>query len=380
MKIVYFVHDVYDAAVERRVRMFNAAGAHTTVLGFRRRDLPMKQLGSAPVIDLGRTEDARMVQRLGAVIGGLMHPGKLLEAAREADIIIGRNLEAFALACRAHAAAPKARLVYECLDIHRLLIESSFPARALQAVQSRLLRDTDLILTSSPAFEREYFRPNVHHLPPVYLVENKLLMLGSGPEPVSEQAPLPSQPPWTIGWFGMLRCRKTFDLLAELVRGSSGRIKVNIAGRPSPAQFADFEAMVADVPGFSFHGPYAPGDLPQLYASCHFAWAIDFFEEGLNSSWLLPNRIYEAMAHGVVPIALDSVEVGRWLVARNAGLVVPDAKASLREVLLTLDSQQVEQLQAQVAAVPVTDLVATKADCDALMAALDGLSVPEVTA
>lgn len=378
MKIAYFVHDVYDAAVERRIRMFNAGGASTIVLGFRRRDRPLTELCGAPVIDLGRTEDARMTQRVGAVIGGLMRPGRILAATLGADVIVGRNLEAFALACRARAAAPTARLVYECLDIHRLLIGSSLPARAVQAVQARLLGGTNLVLTSSPAFEREYFRPRLLNLPPVHLVENKLLMLddpqaplaGSMSAPVSDA--LPPSPPWTIGWFGMLRCRRTFDLLAELVRSSAGRIKVIIAGRPSPAQFTDFEERVAAVPGFTFHGAYVSGDLPKLYAQCHFAWAIDFFEEGLNSSWLLPNRIYEAMAHGVVPIALDSVEVGRWLSARDAGLVVPDAGPSLREILLTMDPPQLERLRAEVAAVPATDLIATRADCDVLLAALRG--------
>lgn len=374
MKIVYFVHDVHDAAVERRVRMFNASGASTTVLGFRRRDQPMTQLLGAQVIDLGKTEDGKMAQRVSAVFANLLRPGAILEAAKGADVIIGRNLEAFALAARARAAAPQARLIYECLDIHRLLLGSSLPAKAVQAVQARLLKNADLVLTSSPAFEREYFRPSVPRLPPVYLIENKVLALDASAASPSGQGTVasPAGPPWTIGWFGMLRCKRTFDVLADLVRQSEGRIKVVIAGRPSPAEFTDFAAMVGKVPGFTFLGPYVASDLPQLYAQCHFAWAIDFFEEGLNSSWLLPNRIYEAMAYGAVPIALRSVEVGRWLGARSAGLILADAGASLRQAFQALDHQRLRQLQAGVASVPRSDLIATRIDCDALLAALMG--------
>lgn len=374
MKIVYFVHDVHDAAVARRVMMFNAAGATTTVLGFRRRDHTLAQLCGAQVIDLGKTEDGQMVQRVKAVFANLLRPMTILQAAKGADIIIGRNLEAFALASRARTAAPDARLVYECLDIHRLLLGSSMPARAVQAVQSRLLRNTDLLLTSSPAFERDYFRRRVPHLPPVYLIENKVLDLDGIASPAGGVVPTSADigSPWTIGWFGMLRCKRTFDLLADIVRQSAGRIRVVIAGRPSPAEFGDFEAMVANVPGFTFQGAYVATDLPRLYAQCHFAWAIDFFEEGLNSSWLLPNRIYEAMAHGVVPIALSSVEVGRWLEARSAGLVLPDAGVSLHEALLTMNQEGFGQLKAAVNRVPRSDLIATTADCEALVAALIG--------
>jgi succinoglycan biosynthesis protein ExoL len=374
LKIVYFVHDVHDAAVERRVRMFNASGASTTVLGFRRRDRTLAQLHGAPVIDLGKTEDGRMAQRVSAVFANLLRSQVLLEAAKGADIIIGRNVEAFGLAARARAASPQARLVYECLDIHRLLLGSSLPAKAVQAVQARLLKNADLVLTSSPAFEREYFRKRLPCLPPVYLIENKLLLLDGAASHAAADLPASADtgPPWTIGWFGMLRCKRTFDLLADLVRQSEGRINVLIAGRPSPAEFTDFPAMVAKVPGFTFHGAYAAADLPQLYARCHFAWAIDFFEEGLNSSWLLPNRIYEALAHGVVPIALSSVEVGRWLAARSVGLVLPDAAVSLQQAFSAMDMQHFRQLRAQVDEVPKSDVIATKADCDALLAAMIG--------
>ncbi|OYX61914.1 MAG: hypothetical protein B7Y89_11550 [Novosphingobium sp. 32-60-15] len=368
MKIVYFVHDVHDAAVERRVRMFNASGATTTVLGFRRRDQPLTQLLGAQVIDLGKTEDGKMAQRVGAVFANLLRPGPILEAAKGADVIIGRNLEAFALAARARAAAPQARLVYECLDIHRLLLGSSLPAKAVQAVQARLLKNADLVLTSSPAFEREYFRPSVPRLPPVYLIENKVLALDASAVPPSGQGTVasPPGPPWIIGWFGMLRCKRTFDILADLVRQNEGRIKVVIAGRPSPAEFTDFAAMVAKVPGFTFLGPYVTSDLPHLYAQCHFAWAIDFFEEGLNSSWLLPNRIYEAMAYGAVPIALRSVETGRWLERHQSGVTLDDELKEITKQVVMLEASQYLALKASVDSVPRAAIFATQVDCDAL--------------
>lgn len=365
MKIAYVVHDVNDAAVARRLRMLRAAGAVPTLIGFRRRDEPTDTVDGTPVIDLGRTRDAKMAQRALAVAKNLALPQRILAAAQGADVIIGRNLEALALAARMRRAVPRASLIYECLDIHRLLLGTSAAAKMVQRVEGALLKQVDLVLTSSPAFERDYFSRRSMLSAPVMLLENKLLMLDQH-RPVAN--PAPPAPPWTIGWFGMLRCSRTFNVLAGLVDRSAGRICVEIAGRPSPAEFGDFDAMVARVPGFTYRGSYQPKDLPALYARCHFAWAIDYFEEGLNSKWLLPNRLYEATSFGVVPIALNSVETGRWLDQRSAGITI-DTADDLDAILGALDTDRYATYRAAVTRIPKADLVCDLRDCEALITA-----------
>ncbi|TGX53499.1 hypothetical protein E5A73_11730 [Sphingomonas gei] len=370
MKLLYIVHDLHDSAVIRRVQMFRAAEVDVVVAGFRRRDAVPADVAGAPVIDLGRTQDARFVQRVAAVLRNIALPGRLLAAAQGCDVIVGRNLEALALALRARKAAPRARIVYECLDIHRLLLGSSWPARLLQAIEAWMLVRVDLVLTSSPAFERDYFahRPTLHA--PVLLLENKLFVLdGAPPQPLVPS----SGPPWVIAWFGMLRCARTFDILAALAARHAGRIEVHIAGRPSPAVFDDFEVRVAAAPHLRYLGPYAAEDLPRFYQPCHFAWAIDYFEEGLNSKWLLPNRLYEAASFGVVPIALRSVETGKWLDSHNAGLTIDDGLEALA-ALGTLSQADYATLRAAVTALDPGDLTATIADCRALRVALEGKS------
>ena len=163
--------------------------------------------------------------------------------------------------------------------------------------------------------------------------------------------------------------------LRALADAGQGRIRILIAGKPSPAEFPDFAAQAAH-PQIDFVGAYRPEELGALYARCHFAWAIDYFEEGLNSTWLLPNRLYEAAAFGVVPIALEGVETARWLAAHGAGLVLPAAEASatLEARLLGLDAPGYAALQGQVAAIPPGDLIAGPADCALLLDALRRMS------
>jgi len=368
-RIAYIVHDLNDPAVTRRVSMLRAAGEEVVVAGFYRGDAPPDRVAGAPAVPLARTADARLVQRVIAVVGGLLRPGALLAAGRGADVVIGRNLEALALAVRLRRSLPGARLVYECLDIHRLLLGRSAASRAVQRVERALLRHVGLLIVSSPAFLREYFERKAGGAPPALLVENRLLAL-DGPPP--RPAPPPPGPPWTIGWLGNLRCRRTLEVLTALARRHEGRVRILVAGRPSPAVFDDLPGAIAAAPHCTYLGEYTAADQAAIYARCHFAWAIDWFEDGLNSSWLLPNRLYEAQAFGTVPIALASVETGRWLKDHGAGLLLDDALGGLDPALASLDAAGYRALREAVDAIPRPALIADAADCAAMTRAIRG--------
>lgn len=320
--IAYLVHDLGDAAVARRTEGLQAGGAQVALAGFYRRAAPASVAG-APAMPLGRSHDARLGQRAVLVARTLLAPGRLKALMRPADIVIARNIEMLAVA--AALVRPGQTLVYECLDIHRKMLANGFASRALRWLERRLLARATRVIVSSPAFERDYFRRVQGFSGPVDLIENKVSAL---PDPLETGAIGPSQPgPWTIGWFGMLRCRRSLAILGRLAARYDGRVRVLIAGLPSPDVFPDFPAEVARLPGVEYVGPYRPQDLPRLYGRVHFAWCIDYFEEGLNSAWLLPNRLYESLAHGAVPVALAGVETGRWLEAAGVGVRIPEGEA-----------------------------------------------------
>ena len=53
-------------------------------------------------------------------------------------------------------------------------------------------------------------------------------------------------------------------------------------------------SIVHAAPGITYTGPYDRArDLRRLYEEVDFAWAVDYYEAGGNSEWLLPNRLYE---------------------------------------------------------------------------------------
>ncbi|NIR58362.1 MAG: glycosyl transferase family 1, partial [Gammaproteobacteria bacterium] len=84
--------------------------------------------------------------------------------------------------------------VYECLDIHRLMLSRAGVGKLLRALERACLERTALVITSSPAFEARYFREIQRFDGAALLLENKVLALDETAAPLAG-AP-PAGPPW----------------------------------------------------------------------------------------------------------------------------------------------------------------------------------------
>lgn len=377
INVLYLAHDLSDPAIRRRVVMLKAGGASVSVAGFLRDVNRLADERDVPVRVLGETADGRFAQRIAAVVKARASLARHLSGLRTPKVIIARNLEMLVLAqgaCAHFGGTPA--LVYECLDIHRLLLNEGIKGRLLRTVEGQFGRHADLLATSSPAFVEHYFKPRSNLRLPVMLLENKVLDLEAHPglwPPVAR--PPRKGEPWRIGWFGAIRCRKSFAILSQFAVAMKGQVEIVIRGRVSPKEFPDFELQVAETPHVSFHGTYRnPEDLSRIYGEVQFVWAIDFFEEGLNSEWLLPNRLYEGALHGAVPIALSSTETGRFLARRQLGLLL--AQADVPQLVRRFEALAAEEYFSLFARLADTDRsiwAAGHAECQALVRQLAAL-------
>jgi hypothetical protein len=374
LRITYLVHDLNDAAVRRRVEMLRVGGAEVRLVGFHRGAPPGPTVAGAPVCNLGQTIDSRFAQRSLRLGHSLLRRRALRRAVAGADVILARNLEMLTLAAAARTAAPHARLVYECLDIHRLMVAPGLVGAGLRRLEQLLMRRSDLLIVSSEAFVSAYFEPRQglgqHFGLPVLLVENKVFDLDI--HPPFRRPPRAPGPPWRIGWYGVIRCRKSFELLSSLARRRPDLVNVRIRGRPSRAVFPDYEHEFGAPSGVAFGGPYDETELDRLNRRVHFTWAVDFFEEGANSNWLLPNRIYSGGRCGAVPIAQATVETGRWLQRRGLGLLLDDPGAQLEAALDRLTPGAYRAMEDAARSAPLESFVAGQLDCERLVGALRG--------
>ncbi|RYD98224.1 MAG: glycosyl transferase family 1, partial [Sphingomonadales bacterium] len=287
MHLVYFANDLHDSAIERRIRMLLQGGASVALAGFHRQaEVPAKVAGLIPT-SLGRTRDARLADRALMVARHTVAASTLTPLLDNADIVIARNLEMLVIAARVIAASGRSvPLVYELLDVHRLLAGDGLVGRSMRRLERWGIGRSAGIILSSPAFASEHLARHYPDLPPTILVENKILDLSS----VRPSATAPAAPPWRIGWFGILRCRQSLTALAAIAARLGDRVEIDlrgVIGLPIADMIDDILARHANI---RFQGRYTnPGDLQQVYGQVHFAWAIDYYEQGLNSTWLLPN-------------------------------------------------------------------------------------------
>lgn len=378
LRVLYLVHDLSDPAVRRRVMMLRAGGAEVSLAGFRRGENRLADIEGIAPLELGATEDARFARRLLAVVGAAATLGSRLHTVARPDVIIARNLEMLALANKAAAhfggAIP---IAYECLDIHRLLLRKDLVGGALRAAESRFGRNASLLVTSSPAFVENYFKPLSKIRAPVHLLENQVLELDGSADELPARAK-PENEPWRIGWFGAIRCRKSLALLSDFTRRMEGRFEVVLRGRPARSEFDDFDGLVSREPFIRFEGPYRnPEDLAAIYAGVDFSWAIDFFEEGQNSAWLLPNRLYEGCRHGTLPIVLAGTETARHAVQRGVGISLADAQIeTLIAQFTAFDGDLYRDLHANLVALGPRPWIIDRTDCATFVQRLAALRQP----
>lgn len=377
LRVLYLVHDLSDPSVRRRVLMLQAGGAAVTLAGFRRGENRLADIEGVTPLELGTTADARFAQRLLAIAGAATLLPRHLAGIARPDVILARNLEMLPLAGRASTRFDGVPIAYECLDVHRLLLQKGMAGRAVRAAERHFGRKAGLIITSSPAFVEHYFKPHSGIRAPVHLLENQVLELDRG-QPGLPVRTRPAGAPWRIGWFGAIRCRKSLDLLSAFTRQMEGRFEVVLRGRPAYSEFDDFDGLVAREPFLSFEGSYRnPEDLSAIYAGVDFAWAIDFFEEGQNSLWLLPNRLYEGCRHGALPIVLDGTETARLALQRGVGIALRDGRVeTLANRFSAFDGDAYRALYANLVKLGPRPWIADRGDCAVFVQRLCTLRQP----
>jgi len=374
LNILYLVPNLADPAVARRIDMLRLGGAQIHVAGFRRSGTSAPKLDAATYLELGETFDARFAQRILATIRAMSSARTWSARLPAPDLIIARNLEMLSLANRLRGLwRNNPPIVYECLDIHRLMLRDDAIGRAMRGAERHWSKQAALLLTSSPAFLRNYF--DVYGGPPAEILENKVLWDGGERGRNPALASPAGITPLRIGWFGALRCARSLDALSGLAKAMGGEVEVVLRGRPALTEFDDFHRLTANQPHLTFAGPYRnPDDLATIYSDVHLAWAIDFFEEGQNSKWLLPNRIYEGCLHGAIPVALAGTETAAFITRQGIGIVLPDiAPETLRTVIGGLSRERLVELAGAVAARDASHFAANRSDCVALVDKLAGL-------
>ncbi len=321
-RVAVFAFDRAEASQARAIRGMIAAGAQVESLSFRRPNGAADAAVTWPDTDLGPAPNGVGPGRMLAVARGAARAAARGGALRRADVLVARNLDMALVALAARrAAGSRAPLIYECRDIHALMLRAGPAGAAARAAERGVVARAARLVVSAPAFVAAYFRPLQGWHGPAFLMENRIDWAGA-PAPRPAAAGVPG--PVTLGWVGTLRCPATLDLLAATAAAMGPRGRVVLRGRVHRHQLPDFDAVLARHPNMDWQGPYSwPGGLACAYAGLDAVWAQDMWQPGGNSDWLLPNRIYEAGYFGCPAIAVAGTETAARVAAEGLGPVLP---------------------------------------------------------
>lgn len=363
LKVVVFGFDAGEAAQVRRMRSFLDCGFEVVGFMMRRANMNPDFVPFWDNVHLYDTQNESHGRRIATVAGSVAKLRAHRDKLAGADVIVARNLDMLAIAAAAQMMIhPRPPLIYECLDIHGLMTNQGVKGRLVRAVERKLLERAAGLIVSSPAFVREYFEPVQHWTGPVALLENKLWVEdGTSLRP----ATLPAEEPpanWSVdrplvlGWVGTLRCARSLALLAQAADQLGPKLQVVLHGTVHHHAVPEFDAVLSARENMTWHGPYDyPDGLSDIYLTCDLVWAQDLWQWGTNSTWLLPNRIYEASYFGCPSLGVDGSETGRR-VAEGLGWTIdrPEANA-LVALLETLSPADVASQRRALLARPETD-------------------------
>ncbi len=136
-------------------------------------------------------------------------------------------------------------------------------------------------------------------------------------------------------------------------------MRIYIRGYLSGVPKDEFEQALSESPNVEFGGEFKnPDDLPDMYARVHFTWALDLFEDGANSTWLLSNRIYEGGLFGSLALAAEGSAVASKVASLDLGwIVAPDYADQICSLLDRLTPDEYRRRRAQVLTLPQSEFV-----------------------
>jgi len=346
MKLLFLLPVSTQARFHRRITHMQKAGADARALTFERDYLPGKPL-PCPIETLGAIGHGRYLHRLTTYLGALR---RIRQAARHAEAIhaFGLDLALLAwLATRGLAHPPQ--LVYEVGDIREAQTGSSLASRIVRAVEQFMIHRCQVVVVTSPRYITGYYAPVLNIEAGRFLViENKLPIDFH----VSTHRPArPVDAPLRIGYFGLLRCRRSWQTLQRVLQLAPGRFEVLLRGKLWGEAIT--EEGVANTAGATFDGPYiSPDDLPSVYGSVDIVWAAH--HHGANNlQWARANRFYEACAFARPMIGQLGTVDGEVIAEHDLGCLIDlsDIETAANRVV-GLDDQHIATWTEHVAQVP----------------------------
>ena len=328
----------------KRIDMLVSLGFDVSVAAFNRA-YHSGRVPSRPTQIIGTVSHGKYLQRIGRLITALP---KLRRAMRGRDIVYASSPDMALLAMIAGVFMGK-KFIQEVGDVREIQTAEGLKGRLVRIVDRVLTNRCSLLVVTAVGFLDNYYRNWLRSDVPAIVVENKIEASLTSARPEAVRGSLPQGRPFIdrplrIGYFGLLRCQWTWDVLKAFALKHPKDVEIVMAGYPMEP--ADIAEQAKSIPNVIYSGEYkSPNDLPRLYGAVDLVWACYKFigPRDWNLKWARPNRFYESCYFGRPLISRlgssDSKEVDRLKIGFNI------RTHEISEVVAELDSITAEMVE-----------------------------------
>jgi succinoglycan biosynthesis protein ExoL len=276
----------------KRISMLQRLGFAVEAVAFHR-DYHEGRLPSCPVEILGSVSHGRYVARLVTILRSLR---RMRARIRKADVIYASGIDMAFLALLSGMGIGRPTVV-EIGDVRELQVAPGPVGWVVRSIERFLVNSCRLLVVTAPDFADLYYRKRLQTKTPAIVIENKLepeAMRDLPAEPILSGKPLQDRP-LRIGYFGLLRCEWTWQVLTALAARSGTRYEIVAAGLVISPK--DLVRQAERHSNIFYLGTYkSPDELPRLYNQVDLVWACypPMAANDWNFRWARTNRFYEA--------------------------------------------------------------------------------------
>jgi hypothetical protein len=295
MEITFLLSSTIHVRFIKRVEIISKLVDQIQVYAFERKDsYPGKKID----FEMNTLSEIVHVSYLKRSVLLIKSLNKIRSAVRKTDVVYTFGLDMLSLGWISKQLSFKknVKLVYEVGDIREIMIGKAPINNLARFFEKFLLRYVSVLVITSEAFYTEYFKKvqNTKSLR-YHVVENKLDTDIMSVARVQEIAGKDNKE-FTIGYFGVLRCARTLEILKMLAEKGKGKIKIYLRGLPGIKTQIEYDQLVS-TEGVVNEGPYVvPDDLSAMYNSVDMVWACYPYQgkEAGNWCWAKTIRFYES--------------------------------------------------------------------------------------
>jgi succinoglycan biosynthesis protein ExoL len=328
--VIYFSFYVDHPGMARRLKYLSDAGYRVGLVGVIRGEAMSVKLDADEAYLIGQRPG--MFRKLWARVKASIKLYSLLKRSGSV-VLLARALPETLVASLVTLGTGRVSIIYGVHDVHPHQSARNIFGWITRCFEGWVLRRADILALTSPGFRDEFYSKNYAYIPDTFLWENKVAesdarMIHIAADRLGTRSRRYSQGKPRIVYPGTLRCHSSLEVLSR-VACIHDRCELHLWGRAKKISASELAQLLVGCNGSCYHGTYAyPDQLFEVYAEMDFCWAIDGVNLSENSSWLLPNRLYEAALFGVPVIALEGSYAGRWVDEHGTGFTIADISES----------------------------------------------------